>query len=485
MYQRTRGDAFNREPAGVVNRARTRARAHARNIAATLSFVVTTVLAHEARASGEPIDVLPTLTPVGDGTGAPHLVAPGDEKLAQRAQELDATLRDAVQDFGLSLTLGATQPADHMRDADLLKLAAGSESSPARWVLSPRIEAAGDDRYMVRIVVVPPGGSELRVRVEAAKGSDVSVRGLVLLRGLLSSNASATDKPCLQPTPTTPQAIPAARSAGRAIFAVNGALFGGFLAFSLQQAALSEGSASDPRVLYPLLLLGAGVGLGGTLLASGEWNVGIGDAWYLAGGAWWGAASGFFLASATDVQPLNQRYLFGAAGGVIGVGLATIALTRGPIDDAGAWFTHSGAAIGFFLGSGTELFIKGSLDRPPPLGQSIGIATGLLSAGLLARIFTVPTNRVLLTDLGIALGGLAGAAAASPFVFEDVTPGKTRAFLGITAGAAVAGGTLAYILSRNAPPKSAALPFQPDLGVIAVSPDGKEPAYGLRVSGTF
>jgi hypothetical protein len=457
-----------------------------RNRALALPVLVTaTLLANTAFAGGEPIDVLPTLTPNGDGANPPHVPTASDGKLTQRAQELDATLRDAVQDFGLSLTLGETQTTDHVRDTDLLKLAAGGDTTPARWVLSPRIEPAGDDRYLVRIVVVPPGGSELRVRVEVAKGSDVSVRGLVLLRGLLSSTTSSTDKPCITPPPSSVTAPTVARSPGRAIFAVNGALFGGFLAFSLQQAALSEGSASDPRVLYPLLLLGAGVGLGGTLLAAGEWNVGIGDAWYLAGGAWWGAASGFFLASATDVQPLNQRYLFGAAGGVLGVGLATVALTRGPIDDGGAWFTHSGAAVGFALGSATELFVKGTLERPPPLGQAIGIATGLVSAGLLARIFDIPTNRVLVTDLGIALGGLAGAAAASPFVFEDVTPGKTRAFLGITAGASIAGGTLAYVLSRKLTPKNTALGLHPDFGVVAMSPDGKEPAYGLKVSGTF
>jgi hypothetical protein len=449
--------------------------------------------ASEALAAGEPIDVLPTLTPTGDGTGAPlHVPLPADGKLAQRAQELDATLRDAVQDFGLSLTLGDATGAERVRDTDLLKRAGGADGAPPRWVLSPRIEPAGEDRYLVRIVVVPPGGSEMRIRVEAAKGADVTVRGLVLLRGLLSSANTTTEKPCPIVAPTTPPPAATPRSPGRAILAVNGALFGGFLAFSLQQAALSEGSASDPRVLYPLLLLGAGVGLGGTLLAAGEWNVGIGDAWYLAGGAWWGAASGFFFASATDVQPLNQRYLFGAAGGVLGAGLATVALTRGPIDDGGAWFTHSGAAVGFALGGATEAFIKGTLERPPPMGQAIGIATGLVSAGLLARLFTIPTNRVLVTDLGLALGGLAGAAAASPFVFEDVTPGKTRAFLGITTAAAIAGGTIAFVLSRPSgaktpgpPPKPGAFTVWPDVGVVAVSPDGKEPAYGVRLSGTF
>ena len=76
------------------------------------------------------------------------------------------------------------------------------------------------------------------------------------------------------------------RSPGRAVLAANAALFGAFMAFSVQRASGSE----DPRLLYPLLTLGMGVGLGSALLAAEEWNVTTGDAWTIAGGAWWGAA---------------------------------------------------------------------------------------------------------------------------------------------------------------------------------------------------
>lgn len=448
-------------------------------LAVALALVLS---AAAARAEGEPVVVWPTLTPAGDAAGAPpHKPTEAEPALLLRAQELDATLRDAVQDLGLALTLGAV--GNYVREQDLLRAAQGTDTEPPRWILSPRIEAAGDDGFVVRLVVVPPHGNELRVRVETVKGADVSARGLVMLRDLLGSRPKDEGHPCV-PAPGAAPPAPA-HSPGRAIFAANGALFGGFLAFSLQEAAISEGSASDPRVLYPLLLLGAGVGIGGTLLASAEWNVGTGDAWYLAAGAWWGTASGFFLASATDVQPLNQRYLYGAAGGLLGVSLATVALTRGPVDEGGAWLTHSGAAVGFLVGSTVELMVKGSLDRPPPLGQGIGIAAGLVGAGLLAKFVPVPTSRVLLVDLGIGLGGLAGAAAASPLVFDQVTPATTRAFLGITAGAAVGGGALAYFLTRKMTVEHAAWNIWPDVGVLAMSPDGKTPAYGAGVRGAF
>lgn len=437
-----------------------------------------------AHADGEPVVVWPTLTPAGDAAGAaPHKPTDAEPTLLLRAQELDATLRDAVQDLGLALTLGAA--GGYAREQDLLRAAQGSETEAPRWILSPRIEPVGDDSFVIRLVVVAPRGNDLRVRVETVKGADVSARGLVMLRDLLGARPKDDGHPCAPAAGAIPPSPTAAHSPGRAIFAANGALFGGFLAFSLQQAAISEGSASDPRVLYPLLLLGAGVGLGGTLLASTEWNVGAGDAWYLAAGAWWGTASGFFLASATNVQPLNQRYLYGAAGGLLGVSLATVALSRGPVDEGGAWLTHSGAAVGFLVGSAAELMGKGSLDRPPPLGQGIGIATGLIGAGLLAKFVPVPTSRVLLVDLGIGLGGLAGAAGASALVFDEVTPAKTRAFLGITAGAAVGGGALAYFLTRNLTVSHTAWNVWPDVGVLAMSPDGKTPAYGVGARGSF
>src|ERR1700729_868197 len=56
--------------------------------------------------------VWPTLTPAGDdSSGAPlHRPYASDAPLAARAQELDATLRDAAQDLGLTLDLGDPGP---------------------------------------------------------------------------------------------------------------------------------------------------------------------------------------------------------------------------------------------------------------------------------------------------------------------------------------------------------------------------------------
>ena len=77
------------------------------------------------------------------------------------------------------------------------------------------------------------------------------------------------------------------RSPGRAVLAVNGAVFGAFVAYSIQRASGND----DPRVLYPLLALGTGIGIGSTLLASEEWDVSTGDAWVLSAGAWWSAST--------------------------------------------------------------------------------------------------------------------------------------------------------------------------------------------------
>ena len=43
--------------------------------------------------------------------------------------------------------------------------------------------------FLLRIVAIPPKGKQLRVRVEKVSALDVSVRGLVLLRDLLSTTS--------------------------------------------------------------------------------------------------------------------------------------------------------------------------------------------------------------------------------------------------------------------------------------------------------
>src|SRR5579859_7006558 len=108
-----------------------------------------------------PVVVWPTLTPTGDAPSATplHRPQPSEKELSERAQELDATLLDAVQDLGFTLYVAESGPtAGHTRDEDLIARAAHAAASGLRtpneigtWVVSPRIESAGGGQFVVRI----------------------------------------------------------------------------------------------------------------------------------------------------------------------------------------------------------------------------------------------------------------------------------------------------------------------------------------------
>jgi hypothetical protein len=449
-----------------------------------------------------PVVIWPTLTPAGDSpsAGPLHKPQPGsDHDGFNRAQELDATLRDAVQDLGFDLYVADAGPAPgHTRDQDLVDRAAGSASNGApggaagggTWVVSPRIEAAGGGEYVVRIVAVPPGGRELRVRVETVPADSVGVRGLVMLRDLLSPATAAQAEIARQrelaALGSAQGIMHPPRSAGRAVLAVNAALFGAFTAYSLQRSSGSD----DPRVLYPLLALGTGMGVGGALLVTDEWNVSTGDAWFLSAGGWWGAASAIFIAEGSN-QPFDDRYSWGVGGGLIGISLATFALTRGSMDDGDAMLAHSGGALGMLLGGAAEFLNNGKIPpkgTTPYLGMGYGTALGLLAAGTLATQVTVSPSRVLLIDVGVGAGALLGAAAASPLIFQNPTPTNTRGWLTATIGGSLVGGALAWYLTRDtSPPKASWLRGLPTAGVLgeSQSPAGPKPIYGISWGGRF
>jgi hypothetical protein len=459
-------------------------------------------LAGTAPEADKAIVVWPTLTPAGDDSGqaALHKPALTEGTVHARAQELDATLRDAVQDLGFTLDVADQGPTmGRARDLDLVERAGHSSAralgagpkDPGTWVLSARLEPLGGDAFLLRIVAVAPKSKQLRVRVERVPGADVAVRGLVLVRDLLATPtppATADGGRDAKMQQSSGYGIMAPlRSQGRAVLAANAALFGAFTAYSIQRASGSE----DPRLLYPLLTLGTGVGLGGALLVAEEWDVGTGDAWTLAGGAWWGAAAGILIANGRHVQPLTDRYAWGVGGGLIGLSLATFALTRSQADEGDAVLVHSGAAIGLGLGALADYFYAGDIDkRTPYSGAGYGSAIGLVTGGALATFVQVSASRVMLVDLGAGLGAAAGAAAGSALVFEDVTPGKVRGFLGSTAAGTVIGGTVAWFLTRekSAPKKAAGAPrILPYGGVVGQSAtrEGTTPAYGLGVRGSW
>jgi hypothetical protein len=472
-------------------------RVAARAAALTTLAVLMTAASVARGETKPPVVIWQTLTPAGDAPaeGPLHKPQPATDREAfARAQELDATLRDAVEDLGFDLYVADAGPAaGHTRDQDLVERASSAASGAPEggtWVVSPRIESAGGGEYVVRIVAVAPHGHELRVRVETVQGDSVSVRGLVMLRDLLSPNAAAqaaSEQAREEAARGSANGIMhPPRSAGRAVLAVNAALFGGFSAFSLQRASGSE----DPRVLYPLLALGTGIGIGGALLVTDEWNISPGDAWFLSAGGWWGAASGFLLAAGAQVEPFEDRYTWGVGGGLIGVSLATIALTQSPMDEGDAMLAHSGGALGLLLGGATELLDKGKTpaEITPYRGMGLGTAIGVVGAGVLATQVTVSPSRVLLIDVGVGGGALIGAAAASPLIFQNLKEGATRGWLTATIGGSLAGGVLAWYLTRDVPvAKPAWLPSLPVPGVLGTTatPTGAKPIYGLTWGGTL
>jgi hypothetical protein len=449
-----------------------------------------------AQRQGDTV-VWPTLTPGGDdAAGAPlHRPGSGDAQLGARAQELDATLRDAAQDLGFTLDLGDPGPGPgRTRDADMIARAArtraGSPDGAGTWVVSGRLEPVSADLFLLRIVTVPPNGTELRVRVETVKGADIPVRGLVMLRDLLTPQAAAlaeaTHRELTRVDPSTQIGVTSpSRSPGRAFLAVNGALFGGFAAYSITSASGSD----DPRVVYPLLALGTGIGLGSALLVAEEWDVTTGDAWYLAAGAWWGAAGSLLLAEGAKVTPPSDRYSWGVVGGLGGITLATVALTRKKMDEGGATLTHSGAGLGFVVGSLVEFSYRGSTGSTPFTGAGLGSLVGLAGAGATAVFVPVSGSRVLLVDLGAGIGGLAGAAGGSPLVFNHPPPARVQGFVAATLGGIVVGGGTAWYLTRDRGKKTAEIPLDltPITGVIGQSEvrGGTVPAYGLGVAGRF
>ncbi len=151
-----------------------------------------------------------------------------------------------------------------------------------------------------------------------------------------------------RPTPEAPEPVldsDAPRSQGRAVLALNSAVIGGYVGFSLQHASGSE----DSRLTYPLVALGTGIGLGASMLVADEWDVTLGDAWFLSAGAWWPIASGVLLAKSYDVQD-QDRYVYGLVAASVGVSLSAAALSFRPMSEGGAVLAHSGGAAGTLIG---------------------------------------------------------------------------------------------------------------------------------------
>jgi len=407
-----------------------------------------------------------------------------DARALALARELDTVLVGAAQDLDLTVDVSsrpATEPPLPRSEAELI------EQATSTWIFAPELTVDGA-RLTLRIVAVAPGSQVLLVRSLETKADDIE-RAVLIVRDLLAAGRGPARTHAEEPPRNGgARQVERARSKGRAIFALNAAVLGGYVGYSLQRA----GGSADARLTYPLMALGTGVGLGGSMIVADEWDVGIGDAWYLTAGTWWPAVGALLIADSHDT-PDSRRFVYGAGAAAGGLALATTALAFGGMSEGGALIAHSGGAFGTGLGAVTELAIRGRTSPTPTRGMGIGAISGVLVAGALARLAPAQTeSRVLLVDLSAGLGGLTGAALASPLVFgEEVSTTDNRLWLSAIALGTFAGAGVGLFLFPSSQPEEegtagpTAVPF---VGTVAATqmPDGTAvPAHGAGVQGTF
>lgn len=454
----------------------------------TAFLTVIGLLGSASFARAESAIVLPTVTPAGEGGTQVRRPSERDGPLVERAREIDAVLADAAQDLGLSIDVGRRgAETAQARDADFAESAAGLGA----WVFSPRIERDGGD-LLVRIVALPPGSKVVLVRAERMSAERMPVRLVVMLRDLVRANAGkVTHEPKGGRAAPIASAEPAVRtrSDGRAVLALTSAAYGGFLGYALQRA----GGGDDPRLLYPLIALGTGVGLGASMIVADEWDVSTADASFVAAGTVWPSFGAFSLARGY-AQGQADRYGYALAGGGVGLGFASLVLSRRAVTDGQATLVHSGAAYGTFLGGATEFLVRGDASRTPHRGLGYGSLGGVLVAGAVAPYVPVSSGRVLTTDLGAVLGGLVGAAAGSPLLLaEGRTPNRERAWTGLTVAGSLAGIGAALLFTRPSTkplPKAAQLlrnlaPSPAIVGASEVRGQAPVPAMGLAWYGSL
>jgi hypothetical protein len=428
---------------------------------------VLAALTVSAAAHGSPNEVvaLPA-APVDDTTRDP-----GIDALLPR---LDQLVSEAVQDLGLTLALQPKSAREVPSDDQLVKRAKDS------WVVLPTLEREGRG-LRVRIVAIRPGTRILLTRSERSSQDDLDVRVAVMMRDLVQSRPAAAQPPEATSAPVEIVEAREPRSAGRAVLALNAAVFGGYVGYSIQVAS---GSA-DERLVYPLVALGTGVGLGASMLVADEWDVSVGGAWFLSAGLWWPTSSGLLLAGYHDI-PKNDRYVYGVVAGTGGVALAVAAMSLSDITDGDAALAHSGGALGMGLGGLTQLFVEGRTKQTPIGGMGYGAAIGTLGAGVLATQLDVKASRVLLVDLGATLGALTGAAAGSPLLLvnhEESKP-RTRAWLGSIFAGSVVGAGIGWWTTRKGDTASPHADL-PALPYAIATPDVRGARFEAGLIGRF
>jgi hypothetical protein len=437
---------------------------------AAVAFVL--ALPSPARAAGSVrARILPTGAEVGPGQWMAASQST-DERTRKLGAEIDQTVAEGVEDLGL---VPLRAPGGPVPERSLTSL------EPSSWVFAPRLSSELDGVHL-RLVAVAPGSRVELVREEVFTSSalgTLDVRTLVMLRDLY--DAGAPKAPRLPPGAAAPRVLdsPAAPpSTGKPVLALNGAVLGGYFGFAIQRAS----GSSDSRLVYPLVALGTGLGLGASLLVADEWNISTGDAWYLSAGMWWPLASGVLLAQSYGVKEDNV-YLYGLVGAGTGLALASTAVATHPISEGGAVLAHSGGAFGALLGAMTDAAIQGTTGESLKRGIGYGTGIGVVLGGAMATQVTITPSRALLVDLSASLGAVAGAALASPLLLVDESdPVRTRLWLASAGAGTIAGGIVGWYATASSAPatpeKRSALSILP-YGGITPSKTGSTVTLGV------
>jgi len=412
--------------------------------------------------------VYPTVVEVAPGTFVPA-AASDDQRARDASAVIDATLLDTAGDLGVTAKRGGPEGFPALTKA------------PADWVIVPRL-VLSPDAVRVKLVAVAPGSRVELAREERLTTQELStleVRTVVMLRDVFDAGRIPERNPRSEAATTLPEVPAAPPSAGRPVLALNSTVLGGYFGFTIQRASGSK----DTRLVYPLVALGAGLGLGASLLVADEWDVTTGDAWYLSAGMWWPAASGLLLAEGYGVKP-DLQFTYGLIGALGGVGLATTGIAlSGSMTDGDAVLTHSGGGFGALFGAMVQMAYRGETAGSLTKGLGWGAATGVVSLGAVATVVNVPASRVLLVDLSTSLGGLLGAAAASPLLLVDETDAtRTRLWLASAAAGAIGGGVIGWLATSPGTDGTGQLPFLP---YVTYVPDPRGGTLDAGVTGRF
>jgi hypothetical protein len=430
------------------------------------------VLLSGARAHGGEKDAQIVATEVAVEPMRFSGAATTDERVRRATVVVERALFDAVTDLGLVARPRGSSAAHGPRR---------HEERTEDWRVGARLTPEAE-ALVVRIFATPPGSLVELAREERflpAELGTLEVRTAVMLRDLLVTARGAPHEASLSDTPALPPPRTAPTSSGRSALSLSSAVFGGYFGFTIQKASQSK----DTRIVYPLVALGAGLGLGASLLVADEWDVTQGDASYLTAGALWPAAAGFFLADGYQRKE-SDRFTVSLGAAIGGLGLATVGVATANVTEGDALLAHSGGAFGGVFGSMIEMAARGQTSGSLRLGFGWGAATGVTVLGAAATVVDLSASRVLLLDLSVSLGGLAGAAAASPLLLAHETDAaRTRLWLGGVGLGAVAGGVVGFLFTPPGRGRAGgALPFVP---YASLNPSAWGNAYDLGVTGRW